>query len=141
MDHPGIFSSLRLSGAGLTAQRIRMNAAAQNLANIDDTRGEAGGPYQRRRVVLEAVPFAQVLDAREAALTTSVEASVEKVLSQGRPVHDPSHPDADGDGMVWYPDMDLATEMLDLTSAARAYEANATALESAKAMALRALEI
>jgi flagellar basal-body rod protein FlgC len=142
----GILTSLEISGSGLTAQRLRMDVIANNIANTETTRTADGQPYKRQQVV-----FAPIMSAMSSPLAASGSNSapeegvqVAAVVADERPprmVYDPSHPDANADGYVAYPDIDLVTEMTDMMSATRAYEANVTALNAAKSMAMKALEI
>jgi flagellar basal-body rod protein FlgC len=132
----GIFTSLRISTSALTAERLRMDVIASNIANAQTTRTANGGPYERQRVVFRPVSG----DVREPGQGVAVTAIVSD-LRPGNTVHDPSHPDADAQGYVTYPNVDIATEMVDMISATRAYEANVVALQAAKTMATKALEI
>ncbi|RDV84669.1 flagellar basal body rod protein FlgC [Ammonifex thiophilus] len=128
----------RISGSGLTAERLRLDLVANNLANIDTTRTPANEPYRRRVPV-----FAQVLEARKEGMVgmgVRVVAIVED-QSPFKVVYDPGHPDADPRGYVRYPNVNVADEVVDMIGAARAYEANATVLETAKEMARQAIEI
>lgn len=133
-----LFRSFDISASGLTAQRLRMDTIANNLANANTTRTERGGPYRR-----EMPMFA----AREAAGSDGDEMAGVRVLGIAedtdppRLVYDPGHPDANTDGYVQMPNVNVVTEMVDMISASRAYEANVTALNAAKAMAMKALEI
>ena len=141
-----VFTVLRSAGSALTAQRLRMDVTSSNIANAESTRSADGGPYKRERVV-----FAPIVD--EALNRISADgmpgpgsggvrvAAIEQDEAPPRVVYDPSHPDADADGNVAYPDIDLVTEMTDMLSASRAYEANITAINVAKNMAQRALEL
>lgn len=139
-------SSLNISGSGLTAQKLRMDVISQNIANAEVTRTEDGTPYRRKMVVLsslnEGSSFKDVLDN-----ATTVQASGVKVQSIVEdqsdlvPVYNPSHPDANEEGYVMMPNVNTAQEMVDMLSASRAYEANITAFNATKAMALKALEI
>ena len=127
----GYLDSLNITGSALTAERFRTDIIMQNLANQNTTRTAEGGPYVRKQVVL-----------RENALDGGV--YVEEVVESQNPlvpVYDPDHPDADEDGYVMMPNVNSAEEMVDLMAATRAYEANVTALNIAKSMALKALEI
>ncbi len=138
----GAFGALEISATGLTAQRLRMNVLAENLANVETTRGADGGPYHRKLVVFgaEAPPaFSQALDAEQ---TPGVKV-VEIAESQEAPrlVLQPSHPDANADGYVAYPNVNPLLEMVDLLAATRAYEANVTAIQAAKSMMSKSLEI
>lgn len=135
-----IFKNLEISAAGLTAQRQRLNVIAENLANAHTTRTPRGGPYLRKAVVLGARPdvdFATFINAPEKVEVVQV---VEN--SQGlRPEHDPSHPDADENGMVLWPNVNPVLEMVSLMLASRAFEANVAVFRAGKAMALKTLEI
>ena len=139
-------SSLRISASGLAAERTRVNLAASNLANAESTRGPDGQPYRRLDPVLEAVPFGERLDQAGAApggaeaLGVRV-ASVRQDPGPGRKVYSPSHPDADPQGFVTLPDVNPVHEVVNLLSASRAYDANATAVDTLKTMAQRALDI
>ncbi len=130
----GLLESLRISGSALTAQRLRLDVIASNLANLETTRTPEGGPYRRQKVV-----FAPWVPPGAGGVGVQVPA----VLSEGRfrRVYDPEHPDADPDGFVTMPDINLVTEMTDLLSAVRAYEANVAALNALRQMAQRALEL
>ncbi|MCC7202997.1 MAG: flagellar basal body rod protein FlgC [Nitrospirae bacterium] len=134
MDIGKIFS---ISASGLEAQRIRMNIIAGNLANAQSTHTQEGGPYRRKDVV-----FSEVLDN---ALDNSAGAvEVKEIVEDKRPfqvVFDPQHPDANEEGYVQLPNVNLLEEMVNMMSASRSYEANVTAVNSAKAMAQKALEI
>lgn len=126
------------SASALTAEQLRLDIIAGNLANVHTTRAAGGGPYRRRVVV-----FAEKLaEARRGFRGRGVE--VRAVLTDNSPpqlVYDPSHPDADERGYVAYPNVNVVNEMVDLLTATRAYEANVTVLNAAKSMALKALEI
>ena len=138
----GELSALDLSAAGLSAQRTRMNVLAENLANVETTRTLEGGPYRRKLVIFGAEPvpaFGQVLNA--AQLST---VKVQEVVESAEPprlVHQPSHPDANAEGYVALPNVNPLLEMVDLLAATRAYEANVTAVQAAKSMFSKALEI
>jgi flagellar basal-body rod protein FlgC len=136
----GEVSALEISGAGLAAQRLRLNVLAENLANVETTRTAEGGPYRRKLVVFgsEAVP-SSFGEALEAARVKVVE--VRESAEPLRRIHQPAHPDADPDGYVALPNVNPLLEMVDLLAATRAYEANVTAIQSAKSMATKALEI
>ncbi|GIX47046.1 MAG: flagellar basal-body rod protein FlgC [Candidatus Tectimicrobiota bacterium] len=139
-------AGLRASFSGLQAQRLRMQVIAANLANANATRTPEGGPYQPRLVVFAAVPqqspFAALLsDSVEANLSEVRVVDVVRDPSRVRLEYDPSHPDANAQGYVAYPDINLMQEMVDLLTATRAYEANVTAINAAKDMSLRALQI
>jgi flagellar basal-body rod protein FlgC len=139
-------TAMRVSGSGLSAQRLRMNTIASNIANINTLRTPEGGPYRRKDVVFEALPetrtFGQIL-------TGQVDPNIQRVqvtdvlVDRGAPIpkHEPQHPDADENGYVWYPNINLMEEMTNMIQATRSYEANVSALQASKEMALRALEI
>ena len=130
--------SMDISGSGLTAQSLRMDVIAQNIANVDTTRTADGTPYQRKTVVLgEQKSFANFLEQAsgvEVAATTTD-------TSAGDLVYDPTHPDANPDGYVQMPNVDITKEYVDMISASRSYEANLTVIGTAKRMAVKALEM
>jgi flagellar basal-body rod protein FlgC len=143
----GIFRSIQATTSGLSAQRVRMDTVSANVANIDTTRTPGGGPYQRHVVRFTsadaAPPFSKLVQRFTGQADTGVvltDVSLDTV-SPTREAYDPAHPDADADGFVELPNVDLVTEMTDLTSANRSYQANATVLNALKQMALRALDI
>lgn len=127
-------SALRVSASGLSAERVRVNLASSNLANAETTRGPDGKPYRRLDPVLEAVPFERELSGVRVA-------EIAKDETPGRRVFSPSHPDADPDGFVTLPNVNPIHEVVNLLSAQKAYDANATAVDTLKTMAARALEI
>jgi len=135
-----ILDTLNIAGSGLAAQRVRLQTVSSNLANAQTTRTAEGGPYRRQAPVFRA----DTIDAFGSALDRQL-ASVEVARIEEdrdvRWVHDPDHPDADGEGMVAYPDIDVLAEMVDMMTASRSYEANANAVEVTRDMALRALDI
>ncbi len=138
-------SALRISASGLAAERTRVNVAASNLANAESTRGPDGQPYHRLDPVLEAVPFGERLQAAGGpgspeAVGVRV-ARIQQDPGPGRKVYSPSHPDADAQGFVTLPDVNPVHEVVNLMSASRAYDANATAVDTLKTMAQRALDI
>ncbi|MBE3577391.1 MAG: flagellar basal body rod protein FlgC [Limnochordales bacterium] len=137
----GLFDALAISGSGLTAQRLRMDVIADNLANAQTTRSENGGPYQRRIVVFQERNFAHLLANR---LTPGGGVRVAAVTTDSAPprlVYDPGHPDAGPDGYVRYPNINPVTEMVDMLVASRVYEANVVAMETTRQLALRTLEL
>jgi len=144
-----VFSSFDISGSGLTAQRLRMDTVANNIANVNTTRTAEGGPYKRQRVVFEPREEAQFLlplggELKRRGQSGGAGVHVVAVSSDPSPakkVYDPGHPDADTQGFVNMPNITLVNEMVDMISATRAYEANIAALNSAKSMAAKALEI
>lgn len=140
------FKSMKISSAGLSAQRLRMNILSSNLANAQSTRTEEGGPYKRKDVVFSAVgvdgPFQNHLDdTMETQLKKPKVVSIHQDMKEPRTVFDPSHPDANEDGYVKLPNIQVMNEMVNMITATRAYEANATALNESKQMAMKALEI
>jgi flagellar basal-body rod protein FlgC len=147
----GILETMRVSLSALTAQRVRMDVTASNLANVDTTRTPQGGPYLRRQVVFateQPSPFARLVQTRAGLVETTPSAGrgvqvVGIVVDRRavREVYDPTHPDADANGIVRYPDIDVVSEMTNLMAATRAYEANVTVLDALKTMAMRALSI
>lgn len=139
-----IFTTMKISASALKAQRIRMNAISSNLANIETTRTPDGGPYRKREVVFQSTSrnFSDTLDSRMRDAAQGVEVTQIQASSlPPRMVYDPSHPDADEQGQVAMPNVNLIEETADMMSASRAYEANVTVVKSAKRMALKALEI
>ncbi len=131
-----VFDTLRIAGSGLTAQRLRMDIAASNLANAQTTRTAAGGPYQSQSVIFQP--------SQVGSDPTSIGVAGTAIVTPGQGqvrVFDPTHPDADAEGFVAYPDVDIASEMTDIMGAARAYQVNATVATAAKQSALDALEI
>jgi flagellar basal-body rod protein FlgC len=139
----GLFDALDASGSALSAERLRMDVTAENLANAQTTRTAGGGPYRRKTVVLEeagAGPAGSFADSLQAARGVRVSGIVEDA-SPLRRVHDPGHPDADRQGYVTMPNVNSVTEMVDLIGASRAYEANVTAMQTAKAMFARTLDL
>lgn len=138
-------NSLHITGSALTAERFRTDVILQNIANQNTTRTENGDPYRRKQVVLKEQELnfkSQLNKALTGAGKGGVIAS-EVVESQEDfvPVYNPSHPDANKEGYVMMPNVNSAEEMVDLMAATRAYEANITALNIGKAMAMKALEI
>ena len=139
-----IFDAFKISSSALKAQRIRLNTISSNLANIETTRTPEGGPYKKRMVVFQSSesPFEQRLEQSLKGAVQGVEvAGIQASGKAPRMIHNPAHPDADEQGFVAMPDINLIEEMVDMNSAARAYEANVTVVKSAKRMALKALEI
>lgn len=132
-----LFGGLSISGSGMTAERLRMDVIAENLANAESTRGANGQPYKRKEVVLGAAGGTSFDDVLAGV---RVKAVVED-QNPGRKVYDPSHPDADKQGFVTLPNVNTVTEMVDLITATRGYEANVQALNAAKQMFTRTLDI
>lgn len=138
-------NSLNVIGSALTAERFRTDIILQNFTNANTTRTASGEPYRRRQVVFEerAINFGEVLSDEQKRLTQGGVRVAEVVESDKDfvPVYDPSHPDANEEGYVLYPNVNTTEEMIDLMAASRAYEVNMTALGVVKAMAMKALEI
>ena len=141
-----VFDAFNIGASGLSAERFRMNLVASNLANANAARSEEGGPYRRRDAVFAALPYGET---EKGALSKEFTGPLAKVGVVGvdidqrdpRRVYDPGHPDADSAGYVSYPNINVVEEMVNLINAQRSYEANAAGIDSAKQMALRALEI
>lgn len=168
MPMVGFFSGLNISATGLRAQRVRQNVISSNLANAETTRTAEGGPYKRQKVLLEADPveFDQFLVKENAKLKGSMTqighqripqpqwpvaeenigsgVKVAGIVADEKPfrmVYDPAHPDADNKGYVAMPNVNVVEEMVDMITATRAYEANATAFNATKQMLTKALEL
>lgn len=145
----GIFDAINISASGLTAQRLRMDVITKNIANVDTTRTDSGLPYRRQVAVFSEdtgnTPFSifnrpgQWFAGRGLGGVKVV--GIRDDMSQYRKVFDPGHPDANGEGYVEMPNVDIVTEMVNMISATRAYEANVTAINAAKGMVTKALEI
>ncbi|MBI2266775.1 MAG: flagellar basal body rod protein FlgC [Armatimonadetes bacterium] len=146
----GFFDSVDISASGMTAERFKMDVIAQNIANVNTSKTVSGEPYRRHMAIVTpdyneqkfVVPVGE-FDSEEPKLQgKGVKVSgVATDPSDAKRVYDPSHPDADKDGYVLMPNVDIITEMTSMIQASRAYEANATAIESAKGMAMKALEM
>lgn len=141
----GMFSAIDAAGSGLSAERLRLDVISNNLANANTTRTAKGGPYRRQIVVYE--PRDQYSDFGR-MLAHKMEAGkgvrVVGIVEDNTPspvVYDPNHPDADAQGYVRMPNINIVAEMVDMITAARSYEANVATISSAKAMAMKALEI
>ena len=157
-------NSFDISGYGLSAQRVRVNTISSNIANAQTTRTEEGGPYRRKEVIFKAIDFNQYLNKAINGSTES--ASYEDPLDEGdfgkkvnpaimsvivdkiarddrapKLKYDPTHPDADANGYVAYPNINPVVEMADLVEATRSYQANVAAFESAKNMANSAISL
>ena len=137
--------SLAISSTGLSAQRLRMNLISSNMANVNTTRTETGEPYKRKDVIFEAVQksgFKAVLNERLGDVQGGVK--VARVIEDDKPFvekYDPGHPDADQNGYIRMPNVNIVEEMVNMISASRSFEANATAIRATKDMANLALEI
>lgn len=142
-----LFQSFNINTSALTAQRFRMDVISENVANVTTTRTEDGTPYTRKIVTFrekEVTPFSKVLsNTQEAFLGNGVKVSrvSEDRDSEYIMKYDPSHPDADENGYVSYPNVNIVQEMTDLIDASRGYEANVTAFNSVKSMAQSGLQV
>ncbi len=141
-----LFDAIDTAASGLTAERLRMDVTAENLANAQTTRGADGQPYRRKVVVLQEAAgptFGSTLDgAMNRASTSGVTvAQIAQDATPNRLVYDPSHPDADKRGYVSMPNVQPVTEMVDLISASRGYEANVTVMQTAKTMFTKTLDL
>lgn len=136
-----LIDTFNVAGSGLAAERLRLQTIATNMANARTTRTPEGGPYQRRVPVFRAVEIDPFGDELERAVAR---VEVDGIQTDGRApqrIYDPSHPDAGPDGYVLMPDINVMQEMVDMMTTSRTYEANASAVEATRDMALRALEI
>ncbi len=135
------FTAFNVSASGLSAQRIRMNVISSNLANVNSTETADGGPYRRKDVIVSATPAGSFQEILKDKVN---EVQVTEIIEDQRPfrtVYDPYHPNADGNGYVHYPNVNVMEEMVNMLSASRAYEANVNAIKATKSMAMKALEI
>jgi flagellar basal-body rod protein FlgC len=143
---------LRINASALSAQRLRMNTISNNLANANTTQTESGGPYRRQQVVFRPIFEKNLLQRMQTSNSVSspalsVQGEGVKVVAitedrrEGKMVYEPDHPDANAQGYVEYPNINVVAEMTDMISASRAYEANITATQTIKNMAMKALEI
>ena len=144
-----LFGGLEISASGLTAQRLRMDVTAENLANAQTTKGANGQPYRRKEVVLQEIPQAGFGAQLSAAMGTGASkrpggvevAQIATDQTPGKLVYDPGNPDANAQGYVQMPNVDTVTEMVDLIDSSRGYEANVTAMQSAKQMFTKTLDL
>jgi flagellar basal-body rod protein FlgC len=141
-----LLKSMKISSSGLAANRKRIEAISSNIANAQTTRTAEGGPYRRKEVVFGSEPardnFADILEGEIDAQAQKVHAT--EVVSTNEPPilkYDPTHPDANAEGYVAMPNINVMKEMADMISAQRAYEANISAINTSKSMAMKALEI
>lgn len=143
------FNSMNVSASGLTAQRTRMDILASNLANIDTTRTPEGGPFRRRTVIFEEMQpqgqsFASFFNRAVGQAPAGRGVRIHSIVEDPTPgprVFDPGHPDADAEGYVMRPNVNIITEMVNMISASRSYEANITSINVTRAMMNRTLEI
>jgi flagellar basal-body rod protein FlgC len=160
-----IYRSIDIAGSGMTAQRMKMDAVSSNMANISVTRVNGGGPYLRRQVVMSPDPqqtFAGTLKRASLRMETNAQGHIDRAGASGKRkeeiplvkgsevtipnmkkniVYDPTHPDADKDGYVTYPDVNIVEEMVDLMVASRSFDAEVTVVNAAKGMITKSLEI
>lgn len=141
-------NAMNISASGLTAQRARLDVTAENISNVNTTRTESGEPYRRRMVVFEPRNEGSFQDifsrTAKGKYTSQQGVIVSEIIEDESPlksVYDPSHPDADENGYVMMPNVDLLKETIDGMEASRAYDANVTAFNAIKAMATKGLEI
>jgi len=146
----GFLNSLDAAASGLSAQRLRMDVISQNISNINTTRTENGQPYRRKLVMFEDrdknIPFLKYLSESSKNKMPGANSGVRvtRIIEDTSPykrIYEPGHPDADEQGYVNMPNVDVITEMINMISASRAYEANVTSINTTKSMALKALEI
>lgn len=141
-----IFTAFDISGSGMSAQRLRSDIISQNLANVNSTSSQDGEAYRRKTVVFaekDATAFSDILLSTAGNVGSGVKVTrvIEDYETPMNKVYDPAHPDADEDGYVTYPNVNVVTEMTNLIDASRSYEANVTAFNASKSMALKGLEI
>lgn len=141
-----VFTGMDISATGMTAQRTRLDIISQNIANVNTTRDADGNVYRRKNVVFEEKNFVSFHDTLIHATGTmgkgvKISEIFEDTEEPDKMVYDPSHPDADEDGYVHYPNVNTVTEMTDMIDASRSYEANVTAFNATKNMQLKALEV
>lgn len=144
----GMFDSFDINATGMTAQRFRMDIISQNVANADTTRTADGTPYVRKVVTFSEkdtqTPFHHVLNKatdRYSGKGVKVDGVYEDTKTELNKVYDPAHPDADENGYVSYPNVNIITEMTNLIDASRSYEANATAFNASKTLAMQGLNL
>lgn len=139
-----MFNTFSISASGLTAERMRMDTIASNIANSTTTRTEDGGPYKRKIAIFKENLDNEINRLSNQSETVSKGVKVDAIIEDQTPfklVYDPNHPDANEEGYVEMPNVNILNEMVDMIAATRAYEANVTALNATKAMFLKALEI
>ena len=143
----GYFSSLDVSASGMSAQRMRMDLISQNIANANTTKTQDGTPYRRQVLVLgtdQNVGFSKYLSSSTSRNVGDGKVKIQGIredMSELKRVYEPDNPEADEDGYVTMPNVDIVTEMVDMISASRSYEANVTASTASKNMAMQALNI
>lgn len=140
-------TGMRISSSGMSAQRMRMNTIASNIANINTTQTPEGGPYRRKDVVFESMPdaknFGEIITSTDPHGAFQRVQVTDVISDRKAPLlkYEPDHADANADGYVAYPNINLMEEMTNMIQASRGYEANVTAIQASKDMALSALEI
>lgn len=140
------FNSINVSSTGLTAERLRMDLISENIANANTTRTPSGTPYRRKVPIFkeQGPSFEQQLAIAKGSQATGNGVEIAGIAEDQSPFkreYNPSHPDADADGYVSLPNVEVVNEMINLISASRAYEANVTSINTTKSMAMKALEI
>ena len=136
------FTAFNVSASGLSAQRIRMNVVSSNLANVNSTQTAEGGPYRRKDVSFTAVPVKETF--KDILKEKVNQVNVAEIVNDPRPfrtVYEPYHPNADSNGYVHYPNVNVLEEMVNMLSASRSYDANVSAIKATKSMAEKALDI
>ena len=139
-----VFDTMKISASGLTAERLRMDTISSNIANVNTTRTEDGAPYRRRVAVFRENLETEINKQTGILERKSMGIKAVGVVEDDSPlqsVYDPGHPDANEDGYVMMPNVNILNEMVDMIVATRAYEANVTAINATKSMMLKALEI
>jgi flagellar basal-body rod protein FlgC len=140
-----MFGAIDSAASGLTAERLRMDLISNNIANVNTTRTAEGGPYRRQLAVFAPregkASFGEVLSQKMDAGDGVRVVGITRDNAPNRKVYDPGHPDANAEGYVEMPNVNIVSEMVDMITASRAYEANVTSVNTAKSMALKALEI
>ncbi len=140
-----MFRSIDTAASGMTAERLRLDVISNNLANVNTTRTASGGPYRRQQVVFspreEVAAFSTLLQQQLAVGSGVRVTGIVQDQSPLKTVYDPQHPDADASGYVHMPNVNVVSEMVDMMTASRAYEANVAAVNAAKTMTLKALDI
>ncbi|HUS57330.1 MAG TPA: flagellar basal body rod protein FlgC [Planctomycetota bacterium] len=139
MGFDSMFSSLGISGSGLSAEQVRMKAIAENIANANTTRTPEGGPYRRNCVIFSSV-LRETMQGGSVPAGVRV-AGVNKSAAPPMQVFNPDHPDADASGHVAMPDISMSNEMIDMIAASRSYEANLAAIKNFKSMVSKAISI
>ena len=140
-------TGMRISSSGMAAQRMRMNAISSNLANINTTQTPEGGPYRRKDILFESMPdarnFGEIITGTDPRSSLQRVQGTDIISDKKAPLlkYEPDHPDANAEGYVAYPNINMMEEMTNMIQASRSYEANVSAMQASKEMALSALEI